>query len=228
MIFIIFAPMSVILEISNQHFILLNQKAVFWKEKEMLVIADLHLGKTSHFRKHGIAISHQSAVKDLEKLHDLIIEYTPLSIIFLGDLFHSDYNKEWESFIELRSFFPHVSFILVKGNHDIINPELHSKNYITLYESLNIDGFLFSHEKMKNEKCIFQFYGHTHPGIKIKGSGKLSLKLPCFAQKENALMLPAFGALTGLHLIHQKDYDKIYVVGNEKIYCINPNSAIEI
>ncbi len=220
MIFIIFAEMYAILEISNQHFILLNQKAVFWKEKKMLVIADLHLGKASHFRKHGIAISHQSAVKDLEKLHDIIIEYTPLSIIFLGDLFHSNYNKEWESFIELRKFFSHVLFILVKGNHDIIKPELYLKNHISLNESLKIEGFLFSHEKKENEKCVFQFYGHTHPGIKIKGSGKSILKLPCFAQKENALMLPAFGALTGLHLINQKDYDKIYVVGNEKIYIV--------
>jgi DNA ligase-associated metallophosphoesterase len=210
--------MSVILEISNQHFILLSQKAVFWQEKKALIISDLHLGKAGHFRKHGIAISQESALKDLEKLHDLIIEYTPLSIIFLGDLFHSDYNKEWESFIELRKFFSHVSFILVKGNHDIIKQELYSKNHIIVYDSLNMEGFLFSHEKLEIEKCIFQFYGHTHPGIKIKGSGKLSLKLPCFAQKGNTLMLPAFGALTGLHLIQQKDYDKIYVVGNEKIY----------
>lgn len=218
MIFIIFAAMSVTLEISNQHFMLLSQRSVFWQEKKVLIISDLHLGKAGHFRKNGIAISKDSALKDIEQLYNLIIEYDPLSIIFLGDLFHSDYNKEWESFIELRKFFSHVSFILVKGNHDIIKPELYSKNHIALYDSLNWEGFLFSHEKLEIEKCIFQFYGHTHPGIKIKGSGKLSLKLPCFAQKENTLLLPAFGALTGLYLIHQKDYDKIYVIGSEKIY----------
>lgn len=220
MIFIIFALMYVVLEICNQHFKLLSQKAVYWEEKKALIISDLHLGKAGHFRKHGIAISQASAFKDLEKLRDLIIEYTPYSIIFLGDLFHSDYNMEWKHFIELRKCFSHVSFILIRGNHDIIKPELYIQNNITLYDSLNIEGFLLSHEKTENEKCTFLFYGHTHPGIKIKGSGKLSLKLPCFAQKGNMLMLPAFGELTGLHIIHQKEYDKIYVVGNEKIYAV--------
>lgn len=208
------------LEISNQHFLLLSQKAIFWQEKKALIISDLHLGKAGHFRKNGIAISQASALKDLEILNNLIVEYAPLSIIFLGDLFHSEYNKEWEDFIELRKFFYHISFILVKGNHDIIQSELFSKNHISLYDSLNVEGILFSHEKTENEKFVFQFYGHTHPGIKIKGYGKLSLKLPCFAQKENTLMLPAFGELTGLHIIHQKEYDKIYVVGNEKIYAV--------
>lgn len=207
-----------ILEISNQHFILLSQRAVFWQEKKALIISDLHLGKAGHFRKHGIAISPKSALKDLEKLQDLIIEYRPLSIIFLGDLFHSDYNKEWENFIELRKFYSHVSFVLVKGNHDIIKPELYNKNHIALYDSLNWEGFLFSHEKLEIENCFFQFYGHTHPAIKISAKGKQTIKLPCFAQKANSMLLPAFGDLTGSYTIAEKDYDKIYVIGKEKVY----------
>lgn len=217
MIFIIFAIMLFTLQINNQHFILLHQKAIFWQEKKILIIADLHLGKVSHFRKNGIAIPEPSAKKDLAILHDLIIEYQPKAIIFLGDLFHSDYNKEWESFIELRKFFSHVSFILVRGNHDIIKPELYSQNHITLYDSLNMEGFLFSHEKTKNEKCIFQFYGHTHPGVKINGAGKAVIKLACFAQKGNTLMLPAFGTLTGLHIIDKKEFHHIYIITSDKV-----------
>jgi DNA ligase-associated metallophosphoesterase len=212
--------MSLILKINNQQFELLIQKAVFWREEKTLVISDLHLGKASHFRKHGIAIPNNSAKRDLEKLQDLILEFQPNTIIFLGDLFHSHYNKEWDDFIKLRKQFSEISFILIKGNHDILSPQHFIENNILIYDTLEIYNILFSHEKKENTDCIFQFYGHSHPGIKIKGTGKLSVKLPCFAQQKNSLMLPAFGALTGLHLISKNDYEKIYAVGEEKIFLI--------
>jgi DNA ligase-associated metallophosphoesterase len=209
--------MSPNLIICNHHFNLLPQKAIFWQEHQCLIIADLHLGKTSHFRKNGIALSNDSAQKDLEKLQKLILEKQPKSIIILGDLFHSDYNSEWEKFKQLRNYFSAIQFILVKGNHDIIHPAIYQNAEISVHERLVIDGFLFSHDKTENIDCVFQFYGHTHPGIKIMGKGKQSLKLPCFAQKGNMLMLPAFGELMGLHLINRKDFIKIYPVVSNKI-----------
>lgn len=206
-----------LLKIENNHFILLPQKAILWEEEKTLIISDLHLGKVSHFRKHGIALSYESALKDLEKLQDLILERHPKTIIFLGDLFHSDYNKEWENFIQLRKDFSNIKFILIKGNHDIIQIHQFNNNNIPVYDNLLINGFLFSHEKIENTNCIFQFYGHTHPGVIINGTGKLSIKLACFAQQKNSLMLPAFGTLTGMHLIKKKDFDKIYIIAKEKI-----------
>jgi metallophosphoesterase superfamily enzyme len=44
------------IEIRDNHFDLLIQKAIFWQEKQTLLIGDLHLGKITHFRKEGIAI----------------------------------------------------------------------------------------------------------------------------------------------------------------------------
>lgn len=206
--------------IENNCFLLLPQKATFWEGKKILIISDLHLGKTSHFRKHGIAIPNRAAVKDLQNLNDLILKYRPKSIIFLGDLFHSDYNNEWEIFKSFRKHYSAIHFILIKGNHDIINPHLYSENNISVHDSLYVDDILFSHEKSKKNFFRFQFYGHTHPGVKIKSKGKLALKLPCFAQQKNTLLMPAFGELTGLHIIDKKDYDKIYAIAEGKIYSV--------
>lgn len=208
------------INVQSHTFILLPQKAIFWKEKKTIIISDLHLGKASHFRKHGIAIPKISANKDLEKLHNLISAYTPETIIFLGDLFHSDYNKEWENFIQLRNHFSTINFVLIKGNHDLIKLHHFSENNIAVYDSLYIDKILFSHEKEKNKNYHFQFYGHIHPGIKIKGSGKLSVTLACFAQLGNTLLMPAFGELTGLYIIDRNDYDKVFAIAEEKIYAI--------
>lgn len=208
------------INLQSHTFILLPQKAVFWKEKKSLLISDLHLGKVSHFRKNGIAFPKESANKDLEKLQDLILAYTPETIIFLGDLFHSNYNNEWESFVQLRNHFSTINFILIKGNHDIIKLHHFIENEILVYDTLLIDDILFSHEMAKNKNYHFQFYGHTHPGIKLKGLGKLSVTLACFAQLENALLMPAFGELTGLHIIDRKDYDKIYAIAEDKIFAV--------
>ena len=42
--------------IFNQTFLLSAQRTVFWEEEKTLILSDLHLGKSGHFRKSGIAI----------------------------------------------------------------------------------------------------------------------------------------------------------------------------
>ena len=44
------------LSIQNNHFLLMAQRAAFWREQQMLLIADPHFGKAASFRSHGIAI----------------------------------------------------------------------------------------------------------------------------------------------------------------------------
>ena len=42
--------------IFNNHFYLHKTGAIYWKEKNTLLLADLHLGKVGHFRKSGIPV----------------------------------------------------------------------------------------------------------------------------------------------------------------------------
>ena len=58
--------------IRNQSFILTNQRAMFWEESSALIFSDLHLGKTAHFRKNGIALPDNLIQNDLQRLSDLI------------------------------------------------------------------------------------------------------------------------------------------------------------
>ena len=64
----------------------------------MLLLADLHLGKGAHFRREGIPVPTNMISKDLRKLETLIDLFQPGRVVFLGDLFHSVYNPEWEIF----------------------------------------------------------------------------------------------------------------------------------
>ncbi len=64
--------------IQQNHFLLLAQRAVFWRERQMLLIADPHFGKAASFRSHGIAIPRGTTCYDLERLADLIRLHRPM------------------------------------------------------------------------------------------------------------------------------------------------------
>ena len=41
-------------------------KCIFWEEQKILILSDLHLGKSGHFRKSGVAIPQNIFKKDLQ------------------------------------------------------------------------------------------------------------------------------------------------------------------
>src|SRR5476651_1105690 len=168
----------------GQKLILLCQKALYWEEEKALIAADVHLGKGGHFRKSGIAIPRQLAQDDLAVLSDLIRLYNPDKLIFLGDLFHSDKNSDWDWFALWRQQFPKLRIILIRGNHDVIHDSHYLGLNVELYQSLHVGPFLMLHEPLNNEDLAqaggYVLCGHIHPGIALKGKGRQSVMLPCF------------------------------------------------
>src|SRR4051794_39447624 len=81
--------------LAAEPFYLLPQKAVYRPLQKQLILSDIHLGKASHFRKKGLALPAQSHLKDIDALHFLLNSWKPETVLILGDLFHSDYNREW-------------------------------------------------------------------------------------------------------------------------------------
>ena len=74
----------------QQHtFVLTNQRSLFWKEAKSLILSDLHLGKTAHFRKNGIALPSEIIEKDLQRLSDLVKHFEPQKLIIVGDFVHA-------------------------------------------------------------------------------------------------------------------------------------------
>src|SRR6187549_1973507 len=100
------------ININGNTFILLPQKAIFWKQEKTLLIGDLHLGKVMHFRKEGIAVPSAAAETNFARLDELLSSNRTERIIFLGDLFHNQYNSEWERFKKWRSDNPSVEMII--------------------------------------------------------------------------------------------------------------------
>lgn len=183
---------------------------LFWVEKSLLLISDVHLGKVSHFRKFGAAVPRKAIHKNFVLLDKIVSDFQPFQICFLGDLFHSSLNKEWEFFENWVAKTP-TEIILVSGNHDIIAPEKYRQLNIEIFPELIIDNFLLTHHPEEREG-LFTFCGHIHPAVKLHGFGRQKLKLPCFFKSKNQMILPAFGEFTGTYTLKPSKNDEIYAI----------------
>lgn len=208
----------------NQDLLLLPQKAIYWKQENALIAADVHLGKVGHFRKAGIAVPRDMEQNDLSVLSDLIYEHQPKKIIFLGDFFHSDMNADWDWFILWRSQFPKLEIILVRGNHDIIQDKYYEQLNIALHHKLLVGPFLMLHHPLKETDFEhaegYAFCGHIHPGISLSGRGRQSITLACFAFGAKQAILPSFGKFTGRVAIRSSKTDRIFAIAKDKVIAI--------
>ncbi|MGN6639974.1 MAG: ligase-associated DNA damage response endonuclease PdeM [Mucilaginibacter sp.] len=226
--FNIFVPMTMSagldFNLLGQDLILLPQKAIYWKQEKALIAADVHLGKVGHFRKAGIAVPRDMEQTDLSELSDLIYEYKPSKLIFLGDLFHSDMNADWEWFRMWRYQNKKLEILLIRGNHDIIHDKHYLELNVYLHYELQMGPFLMLHHPLTEEQLettdAYAFCGHIHPGVHLSGKGRQSITLPCFAFGKKQAILPSFGRFTGRVAIRHQKSDKIFGVLKDKVVAI--------
>lgn len=207
------------IEIAGNCLQLLPSKSIYIKNQKTLLLADIHLGKVNHFRRSGIAVPTQSNDENMENLIALLQKYTPGKVIFLGDLFHSHYNGEWEVFGQMLKYFPATCFELVIGNHDIMSEYQYLKHQLVIHrEPLVLNGIVMSHEPLDTfDDDLYNLAGHIHPGVVLRGRGRQGIKLPAFIFTENMGLLPAFGAFTGLAKIRPAKKDKVFVIVEDHI-----------
>ena len=208
--------------IQNNTFWLSSQRCLFWEEEKALILSDLHLGKTGHFRKHGIAVPQKVFTEDMQRLIEQISYFKPKQVIAVGDLFHSEANKELTLFLKWRNDFPFIDFILVKGNHDILKKDWYDLAGIKVFETVySVNNFDFLHDpseaSAETPGSNFTFSGHIHPGINICGLAKQNLQFPCYYFADKLAILPAFSKFSGLAMVKKKGGDTIYAIVNQSL-----------
>ena len=207
------------ISIYKQHFILSPEKALFWKERDMLVIADAHFSKEMHFRKNGIAVPGDILQKDLQRLDTLIQLFQPKQLLFLGDMFHSDANEGLSEFMGWRKRHHIMDIQLIIGNHDVLHRDwYHFADIHCVEELLITENILWSHDRIVTENSdLINICGHIHPYIRLLGMAKQTLRLQCFWCAENFAIMPAFGRFTGGRVIHPSKRDKIFAAAENEI-----------
>ena len=203
-----------LIQLAGQEVLLLPQKALLLTQTRTLLIADMHIGKAMHFRKSGLPLPADASERDFQLLADLISTYQPNDVIFLGDLFHSHQNVEWNA---LRSFLndhSRIRFALVPGNHDRFSARFCAELRLELLPEHYVAGpFVLSHAPAEEPMTgFYRLCGHLHPGVALRGKGRMQVTLPCFWFGAHTGVLPAFGNLTGFIAVTPRPGDRIVVI----------------
>ena len=206
--------------LSGNKFLVTAGRSVFWENEKALILSDLHLGKTGHFRKSGIAIPQSVLLEDMQRLVAQLQFYQPRKLIIVGDLFHSRANKENDFFLKWRNDLKHVQVCLIKGNHDILKESWYEEAGIIVYKHvLTIGHFSFIHDinDCRVDEKSYCFSGHIHPGIRISGTGRQALQLACFYFGKKYAVLPAFGKFTGTVALNPGKEDAVFALVENRV-----------
>ena len=201
--------------IREQSFWLTSERGIFWENESALILADLHFGKTGHFRKNGISVPHAVYKEDLQRMVQLISHFKPRKLIAVGDLFHSADNLELNLFSKIRADFANMELVLVKGNHDVLADHWYQKNQIELaIGKYSLGGFTFVHDPAEiiESDTSYYFSGHLHPSVNISGMGKQSLNFPCYYFTDNSAILPAFSKFSGTAKVKKNKRNRILAI----------------
>lgn len=200
---------------------LTNQRALYWETEKTLVVSDLHIGKTAHFRKAGIPIPSTILDNDLKRLQSLIDHFMVQTVLVVGDLFHAENNTDIDQFQTFIKDNPTVDFELIKGNHDRLKDSFYEAMGIEVFiKHKDVGGFRFVHDEQHCETTTFCISGHTHPGVTLKGRGKVFIKLPCYEVSEYRLILPAFSEFTGLNTTRTVESSVCYGFTEKSVFAI--------
>jgi DNA ligase-associated metallophosphoesterase len=210
------------LEIEGEQILLFPEKFAFWEKEKTVFLADTHFGKVAHFRKSGIGLPAGAGMETFFRLQEIILNLKPQRVVILGDVFHSDFNRDFVRFKDWISQFPNTQFDLVLGNHDLAGKRETERLGLSFKKELELGPFLCLHEPEPDRNHPFQFFGHLHPGIAISGLAGQGVKVPGFWLGESHLCFPAFGAFTGCVAIQPKKNEIMFALTANKVILIQP------
>lgn len=170
-------------------------RALYWQQENLIVVSDLHLGKSERFaRKAGLMLPPYETQDTLIRLEDLIHYFNPRSVICLGDSFddpEAGRNLSPDAIEKLNSLMAGRDWIWIEGNHDPGPVEFTGKHLA----HITISGVTFRHIA-STESEFPEISGHFHPKARVAVRGR-TMTRPCFLFDQNRLIMPSFGTYTG-------------------------------
>ncbi len=210
----------VTLRISDQTLDLFPAKAVYWRERQTLLVTDPHFGKAAFFRAKGVPVPHGTTATDLDRLHRLLDETRATRLVILGDFFHAKLGRARRTLSNMRAWrraHAQLEIILIRGNHDDHAGDPPRSWGISCVEGGFSDPpFVFSHEPETSENG-YVLSGHIHPAVLLAGRDGSCLRVPCFSFGPRTALLPSFGTFTGGWTITPRREDRIFAVGPDEV-----------
>ena len=172
----------------------LGTGALWWPEKSLLCVSDLHLGKSERVaRRNGAALPPYDTRDTLNRLAaDLAITHAR-TVVCLGDSFDDraaaealpDEEKLWIARLQAGR-----RWVWIEGNHDPGPLELGGSHLATL----PVPPLTFRH--IATQGASGEISGHYHPKARIKTRAR-TISRPAFLIDADRVILPAYGTYTG-------------------------------
>ncbi|WP_157017784.1 ligase-associated DNA damage response endonuclease PdeM [Mesorhizobium xinjiangense] len=192
----------------------------------LMVVSDLHLEKGSSLARRGTLVPPYDTAATLARLAETIAHYRPETVVSLGDSFHDGegaarmpdaFRDRLVAMMEGRRWF------WIAGNHDPLPPDGVPGRTV---DQLAVGGLLFRHEPAPGAR-VGEIAGHLHPGARVVRRGR-SVRRACFVGDGTRLIMPAFGAFTGMLNVLDDAFDGLfsaermvaYVLGRERVYAV--------
>ena len=169
---------------------LVQGRALFWPQEAALLVADLHLEKSSFFARHGQMLPPYDSRETLGRLAIAVRETGARRVYCLGDNFHDHAGAarlEPHAAGMLAALTRALDWVWIAGNHDGAEG--------SALAELEVGGLLLRHRATAGE-IRPELSGHFHPRLTVTARGR-RIARPCAVRSEARLILPAFGALTG-------------------------------
>jgi uncharacterized protein len=203
----------------KKEYILIN-KTLFFPEKKILVIGDLHLGYDRMLKEQGIEIPFNQLEESKKEVKNIIKEiknkdFELNKIILLGDVKHA-FGFQKEEFFDVRDFLIFLegfvkkeNLIIIKGNHERFS--LNNWDF----KDFHLEGDIaFTHgdksfPEIFNKKIKTIVMGHIHPAVILKDSqGIKKEKYKCFLigefNEKQIIVVPSFFPLIpGTEMINE-------------------------
>jgi len=174
--------------------IALGSGALFWPDANLLVVSDLHLGKSERIaRRGGAALPPYETRDTLTRLEADLASTGARRAVCLGDSFDDIAASEAlrdEETLWITRLQAGREWIWIEGNHDPGPLDFGD----THRAELALSPLIFRH--IAQPGAVGEVSGHFHPKASIALRGR-RISRPAFLVDADRLILPAFGTYTG-------------------------------
>lgn len=169
------------------------ERCVFWRRRNTLLLADLHLGKCETFHAFGASLPAAVNTEMLHRLSSAVEQTGATNILILGDLLHAPAGLTPQLVNEVGLWRSTVSASIwvVPGNHDRRLADVIKPWQMEITPPGTTDGpFAFHHFPVEHDG-LFTWCGHEHPARTLRSAGDM-VKVSGFVIGPRLGILPAF------------------------------------
>lgn len=180
--------------IAGAQLIALGSGALWWPDRRLLCVSDLHFGKSERMARRGGALLPPYETQDtLSRLAEDLDRTDAATVVCLGDSFDdlaAAGGLGARETLWLAQMQAGRRWVWIEGNHDPGPVEMGGAHLGVLPEA----PLIFRH--IAHPGASGEVSGHYHPKATLR-TRSATISRPCFLYDSDRLILPAYGTYTG-------------------------------